>query len=184
MSLEEQTQPPMLKVGPNRGWLTPKEMRTWLSFWGVAHLIDVALDHDLRAESSLSHNDYQILAMLSNAPEHRLRMSELADRVFGSRSRLTYQVTQLEKAGLVRREGCLTDKRGAVAVLTEQGQGLLNVIAPGHVESIRRVFFDVLTPEQVNLLGEALHSVIKGLEGGGALECVLERELNRTDDNV
>ena len=71
-------------------WLTPAEMRTWMAFWAAMYVVDAALDRDLRAHSGLSHTDYLILAMLSNAPDHRLRMSELAKRVFGSRSRLTY----------------------------------------------------------------------------------------------
>jgi DNA-binding MarR family transcriptional regulator len=144
-------------------WLTAPEKRAWLAFWGACHLLDNAIDRDLQARSGLSHGDYLILAMLSAAPAHRLRMSTLAEVVFVSRSRLTYQVTQLEKAGLVRREDCPSDKRGAVAVLTPEGYGLLRAAAPGHVACVRRVFFDVLTPEQVAVLGDALTSIVERL---------------------
>jgi DNA-binding MarR family transcriptional regulator len=152
-------------------------MRTWLAFWGVMRVVDTALDRDLRGQSDLSHNDYYILARLSKAPERRLRMSELADSVFGSRSRLTYQVTQLERAGLVRREGCLTDKRGAVAVLTQEGLQVLRALAPKHLASIRRIFFDQLTDEQVKILGDAFCAIIAGQGEEAALESAIEREL-------
>jgi DNA-binding MarR family transcriptional regulator len=162
--------------------LTPAELRTWMRFWGAMHVVDDALDRDLRAESDLSHNDYQILAMLSNAPERRLRMSELANLVFGSRSRLTYQVTQLERAGLVQREDCPTDKRGAVARLTDRGFEVLQAAAPGHLASVRRIFFDRLTSEQVAVLGEALQIVIDDLGSSVVLERAIDRELTRREE--
>jgi DNA-binding MarR family transcriptional regulator len=146
-------------------WLSAAEMRAWLAFWGAMHLVDAAIDRDLQERSGLSHGAYQILALLSAAPGHRLRMSALAEVVFVSRSRLTYQVTQLEMAGLVRREECPSDKRGAVAVLTERGMEVLRAAAPGHVACVRRVFFDALTPEQVAVLGDALSAVRDHLLG-------------------
>ncbi len=142
-------------------WLDAREMRTWLAFWGAMRLVDDAIDRDLRTRSGLGHSEYQILAMLSSAPDRRLRMSALADVVFVSRSRLTYQVTQMEKAGLVRREDCPSDKRGAFAVLTDKGMEALRSAAPGHVACVRRVFFDALTPEQVTVLGDALTAVVE-----------------------
>ncbi len=155
-------------------WLSAPEMRAWLAFWGATRLVDDALDRDLEEQSGLSHGDYQILAMLSAVPEHRLRMSTLAEVVLVSRSRLTYQVTQLEQAGLVRREECLTDRRGAVAVLTERGYEVLRTAAPGHVASVRRVFFDALTPEQVAVLGDALTTIVGRLLEGSELQTIAE----------
>lgn len=149
-------------------------MRAWLAFWGAMHLVDAAIDRDLHEHIGLSHGEYQILAMLSAAPAQRLRMSTLAAIVFVSRSRLTYQVTQLEKAGLVRREEYPGDKRGAVCALTEQGMATLRAAAPGHVACVRHVFFDVLTPRQVAALGDALAAVRDHLLGevecGSAIE--------------
>ena len=142
-------------------WLDAREMRAWLALWGATRLIDDAIDRDLRTRSGLGHSEYQILATLSSAPDRRLRMSALADVVFVSRSRLTYQITQMEKAGLVRREDCPSDKRGAFAVLTDKGLEALRSAAPGHVACVRRVFFDALVPEQVAVLGEALTAVME-----------------------
>ncbi len=177
MSSEEQAPGLTGEVEQETRWLTPVELRTWLAFWGAMRVVDTALDRDLRGQSELSHNDYYILARLSKAPEHRLRMSELAESMFGSRSRLTYQVTQLERAGLVRREDCLTDKRGAVAVLTQEGLQALRTLAPKHLASIRRIFFDQLTDEQVKVLGDAFWAIIAAQGDEGALESAIEREL-------
>lgn len=163
-------------------WLTPAEMRTWMAFWGAVYVVNVALDRDLRTHSTLSHSNYLILAMLSSAPEHRLRMSELARRVFRSRSRLTYEIIQLERAGLVQRESCPTDKRGAVAVLTREGLCMLREVAPRHVASIRRVFFDQLTGEQGQKLGEALWAIVSGQGKAAGLASMIERELLRGQD--
>ena len=142
-------------------WLDAREMRAWLAFWGAMRLVNDAIDRDLRARSGLGHSEYQMLAMLSSAPDRRLRMSALADVVFVSRSRLTYQITQLEKSGLVRREERPSDKRGSFAVLTEKGMEVLRSAAPGHVACVRQVFFDALTPEQVAVLGDALTAVVE-----------------------
>ena len=144
-------------------WLTACEKRAWLAFQGACRLVDEAIDRDLQANSGLGHSDYLILAMLAAVPERRLRMSALADLVYVSRSRLTYQVTRLEQAGLVRREECPSDKRGALAVLTPEGYDALRAAAPGHVACVRRVFFDLLTPEQVDVLGDALGAIMDRL---------------------
>jgi len=179
MPSEEPTPELRREKEPDGGWLTPAELRTWMAFMAAIYVVDTALDRDLRTFSELSHNDYKILSLLSNAPGQRLRMSKLADLVFGSRSRLTYQVTQLERAGLVRREECSTDKRGAVAVLTPQGQHVLRTVTPKHVASIRRIFFDQLTDEQAKVLGEALLAIIAGQGWAKHLEGAIERELMR-----
>jgi DNA-binding MarR family transcriptional regulator len=182
MPSEEQIPGPEGEVEQETRWLTPTEMRTWMAFWGAVYVVNAALDRDLHAQSALSHSNYLILAMLSNAPEYRLRMSELANRVFRSRSRLTYEVSQLEQAGLVRREGCLTDKRGAVAVLTQEGLHVLRTAAPGHLASIRRIFFDRLTDEQVKVLGDAFWAIVAGQGKAAGLENMIERELTRDQD--
>lgn len=150
-------------TGGETHWLSKPELRAWLAFWGATHLVGGVIERDLQNRRGLSHGDYQILAMLSGAPDCRLRMSALAEVVFVSRSRLTYQVTQLERARLLRRENFPNDKRGLVAVLTEEGMETLRETAPGHVAIIRKAFFDVLTPEQVVTLGDAFTAIMDGL---------------------
>src|SRR5207248_7130274 len=96
---------------------------------------------------------YQILVMLSEAPGRTLRMSELADKTWSSRSRLSHAVDRLEDRGWVQRLSCPSDKRGAFAVLTDAGYAVLEAAAPSHVESVQLLVFDQLTPEQVAQLG-------------------------------
>ncbi len=163
-------------------WLTAQELRAWIPLIGGMQIAMAALDREIRAHCGLGFSDYRILVILSNFPEHRLRMSELAEFIFESRSRLTYQVTQLERAGLVRRDECLTDKRGALAVLTAKGQELSNRVAPYYIESIRRIFFDRLTAEQVTVLGDALYAVFAGLKDEAVMDGIIQREVNRGKD--
>jgi DNA-binding MarR family transcriptional regulator len=100
-------------------WLDEDEMRAWHSFLAAGALIDRLLDAQLKESAGLSHPQYEILVRLAEAPDGELRMTELAGTLLSSKSGLTYQVTQLEKAGLVERRSCPSDVRGVLAVLTE-----------------------------------------------------------------
>ncbi|KAA0933793.1 MarR family winged helix-turn-helix transcriptional regulator [Streptomyces apricus] len=147
-------------------WLTPDEQRAWRAYIAASHLLEDAIDRQLQQEAGMPHLYYSILAHLSEAPERRLRMTDLAERTKITRSRLTYAVTRLEKDGAVRREGCPSDRRGSIAVLTDAGTALLERTAPGHVETVRATLFDHLTPEQVRQLEEMFTGVARGLQGG------------------
>ena len=125
-------------------WLTDEEMAAWLSLVQVMHLLPQQLDRQLREEAGISHVYYQILAMLSAAPEGRMRMSELARATSTSTSRLSHAVAALEERGWVVRSSCATDRRGQVAELTDAGRRMLERTAPGHVAEVRRRVFDVL----------------------------------------
>ncbi|AZQ35783.1 MULTISPECIES: MarR family winged helix-turn-helix transcriptional regulator [Streptomyces] len=149
-------------------WLTPEEQRAWRAYIGAALLVEDALDRQLQQEAGMPHMYYSILSTLSESPERRLRMTDLAERLKITRSRLTYAVTRLEKDGLVRREDCRWDKRGSVAILTDEGMRVLEGAAPGHVETVRSLLFDRLTPEQVGQLEEIFTAVGEGFQGGTA----------------
>lgn len=149
-------------------WLTPEEQRAWRAYIGAALLVEDALDRQLQQEAGMPHMYYSILSTLSESPERRLRMTDLAERLKITRSRLTYAVSRLEKDGLVRREDCRWDKRGSVAALTDEGMRVLEGAAPGHVETVRSLLFDRLTPEQVGQLEEIFTAVGEGFEGEGA----------------
>ncbi|GKQ40329.1 MarR family winged helix-turn-helix transcriptional regulator [Streptomyces sp. A012304] len=146
-------------------WLTPEEQRAWRAYVAAAGLLEDALDRQLQQQAGMPHLYYSILANLSEVPERRLRMTDLAERLTITRSRLTYAVTRLEKDGLVRREDCRWDRRGSVAVLTDEGMAVLERTAPGHVETVRATLFDRLTPEQVGQLEEICTSVVRGFQG-------------------
>ena len=130
-------------------WLDDDEQRAWRAFLRAAARIDEALDRQLQRDSGMPHTYYQVLAMLSESPGRSLRMSELAALTTSSPSRLSHAVARLEEKGWVRRDPHPTDRRGAVAVLTEQGWEVLVAAAPGHVEAVRRAVFDRLNRDQV-----------------------------------
>jgi DNA-binding MarR family transcriptional regulator len=142
-------------------WLDEEEMRAWTAFLAAASLLDRRLDQQLKDEVGISHLQYEILARLSDHCDHEMRMTELADALLNSKSGLTYQISQLEKAGLVRRRSCTTDVRAVYAVLTPAGRALLERAAPGHVALVRELLVDVLTPAQRAALADGLDEVTR-----------------------
>jgi DNA-binding MarR family transcriptional regulator len=154
--------------GPGRGdvpwpgdvpWLTDEEQSVWRAWLDVSRLLNERLQHQLAEDSDLSLAEYEILVQLSETPEQRLRMSELAARVVNSRSRLTHTVSRLEKRGLVGREVCPEDGRGVLCLLTESGLSVLEMAAPGHVRAVRETLFDPLTAREVQELGSVMDTV-------------------------
>jgi DNA-binding MarR family transcriptional regulator len=128
-------------------WLTDEEQQAWRATVQLSRLLLRQLDRDLTAHG-VNGRDYEILVELSEAPDHRLRMTDLADATSQSRSRLSHQITRMEKRGLVRRDECEGDKRGTFAVLSKAGSDTIERVAPYHVENVRRHFIDRLTPQQ------------------------------------
>jgi len=145
-------------------WLDDEEMRAWHAFLATSALLDRRLDQQLREEVDLSHLQYEILVRLSMAEGNALRMSDLADQLLNSKSGLTYQVSQLEKAGLVHRAPCTFDVRGVYAALTEKGLELLERAAPGHVALVRELLIDVLTREQLIALADGLGEAARRMQ--------------------
>jgi DNA-binding MarR family transcriptional regulator len=125
-------------------WLNSSEMKAWRKYIVTTRHLLEALDSDLH-DHDLSLYDYEILALLSDAPERRMRMSELADIALLSRSRLSHRMKVMETAGWVKRESCPEDKRGYFAVMTAKGWKAIVAAAPDHVESVRHRFIDHLT---------------------------------------
>jgi DNA-binding MarR family transcriptional regulator len=137
-------------------WLNTEEKRAWNAFRSAHALLYQRIDQQLKRDSGLSHLQYQILAILSGSPEGELRMTELACAVQNSKSGLTYQIGQLEQAGLVRRRTCESDVRAIYACLTDEGMAKLEQAAPGHVALVRELLIDVLTPEQLHAIADGL----------------------------
>ncbi len=129
---------------PTPRWLNPAEMKAWRRYIVSSRRLLEALDLDLQGHD-LSMSDYEILAQLSDAPERRMRMSELAEIAMLSRSRLSHRMKVMEKAGWVKREACPVDKRGYFAVMTAKGWKAIVAAAPDHVESVRTRFIDHLS---------------------------------------
>ena len=144
-------------------WLDDEEQRTWRAFLAAIRLLTSELDRELQRDADMPHTYYEILVALSEAPGRTLRMNELAELSQSSRSRLSHAISRLEEVGWVERRACPTDKRGALATLTDAGFAVLEAAAPGHVEAVRENLFDLLTPEQVRQLGEISAAVRDGI---------------------
>ncbi|RLK22597.1 DNA-binding MarR family transcriptional regulator [Micromonospora sp. M71_S20] len=152
-------------MGAMTRWLDPDEQRTWRAYLTASRALMEALDRELQRDAGMPHAYYEILVRLSEAPRRRLRMSDLAEASGSSRSRLSHAVARLEAAGWVRREECPTDRRGQLAVLTDEGFATLAAAAPGHVEGVRRHLFDALTPAQVDQLRRISETLAAHLTG-------------------
>jgi DNA-binding MarR family transcriptional regulator len=135
-------------------WLSDEEQRVWRGFSAAVDMLRGHVEGQLQRDSGMPHTYYEVLVVLSEAPDRTLRMSELAQRCGSSRSRLSHAVARLEDNGWVRRDNCPTDKRGALATLTAEGFAAIEAAAPGHVAAVREALFAALTPEQVRALGE------------------------------
>lgn len=133
-------------------WLSEAEMAAWLPLVRLVTLLPQRLDKQLREEAAIGHVYYQILAMLAEAPDQQLRMSELAGLTCTSASRLSHAVTALEARDWVARCPAEQDGRGHVTRLTDAGRAQVERTAPGHVAEVRRRVFDVLTPDEVDQL--------------------------------
>ena len=152
----------MSATGPR--WLSEAEQQAWRAYLRATRELDVAMDRDLEPHG-LSLPEYELISMLSEAPDSRMRMSTLADLIVQSRSRVTHTAARLERRGWVRREPAPDDGRGVLLVLTPLGRQVLDVTAREHVESVRRHLFDVLTPAQVASLGEVMQAVRDAIAG-------------------
>jgi DNA-binding MarR family transcriptional regulator len=146
-------------------WLGDAEASAWTNLVRVLMLLPAALDRQLREEAGIPHPYYQILANLSDRPGRAIRMTDLARLVGTTSSRLSHAVASLEQRGWVRREACPTDRRGQICRLTDAGMTALAAAAPGHVEEVRRLVFDHLTPDEVTQLS-ALAAKLVPAEGG------------------
>jgi DNA-binding MarR family transcriptional regulator len=157
------------RIAPN---LSPRDPRigTWRDFLTAHARLERMLDEDLRAEHDLSLGEYDALLQLAEAPGRRLRMHQLADRVLLSRSGVTRLIDRLVNDGSVERDACLSDARGAEAVLTAAGLQRLRTAAPTHLRGIAEHFMDAIDPADLESVGRAMRDVLAGLEPDDALE--------------
>lgn len=154
-------------VEPPR-WLSAEELRAWLPLGGLLLKLPAALDAQMQRDSGLSHFEYLVLASLSEAPERTRRMSALAALANGSLSRLSHVVKRLEGRGWIERRACPSDGRYTNAVLTDAGWEKVVASAPGHVEAVRDLVLDALTPAELTQLGAVAGRLLERLEPGDA----------------
>lgn len=150
-------------------WLSSDERAAWLRLVAVVELLPGVLDAQLRSESALTHFEYFVLAMLSEAPERTLRMTSLAQRSNATLPRLSHVVRRLEDRGLVERHPCREDGRATNARLTQAGWDAVVAAAPGHVNTVRRNVLDALTPRQLEQLRGIGDALLERLDPNGRM---------------
>lgn len=134
-------------------WLDDEQQRTWRSWLKLNRDLPAALARDLASCSDLSMADFEVLVNLTDVPDGRLRISELAANMAWERSRVSHQLKRMEARGLVDRAGCPDDGRGSFVGITESGRAAIEQAAPSHVAAVRRLVVDVLTEEELATLG-------------------------------
>ncbi len=150
----------MPRMDDSANWLSPEQQQIWRSWLSGVARINQHLDADLRRRG-LDLAEYEILVSLSEAEGRRLRMSDLAQQVHQSRSRLTHAIARLEQRGIVRRTSANDDRRGVYAHLTEAGFAVLEAAAPSHVNAVRAIFVDRADPEDFRALGRIMQQVLE-----------------------
>jgi DNA-binding MarR family transcriptional regulator len=144
-------------------WLTEEEQRAWRGLLRMTSQLNARMNRQLLQDYGVSLADYDVLVVLSEAPEGRLRVFEVADALAWEQSRVSHQLARMQRRGLIAREGCASDARGAFAVLTEAGRAAIERAAPAHVETVRQLVFDGLTHDQLIALTEITTGVLDRL---------------------
>jgi len=157
-------------------WLDADELAAWKRLVAVVELVPASLDTQLRRDSGLTHFEYFVLAMLSEAQDRTLRMTSLAQRTNATLTRLSHVVRRLEERGLVERFACPEDGRATNARLSEAGHAALVAAAPGHVATVRATVIDALTPEQVDQLSDIAAAILQRLDPDGRLQVLVETQ--------
>jgi DNA-binding MarR family transcriptional regulator len=159
-------------------WLTEKERAAWLRVVAVVELLPAALDSQLRRDADLTHFEYLVVAMLSEADDRTLRMTMLAQVTNATLPRLSHVVRRLEERGIVERLPCPEDRRATNARLTDAGYDAVVAAAPGHVEAVRRYVIDALSPRQLEQLTDIAGALLTRLDPDRRLTVLYERAAN------
>jgi DNA-binding MarR family transcriptional regulator len=144
-------------------WLDEREDRAWRGYTSMQAQLSARLHRNLLRNTGLSLPDYEVLVHLSEAPDGRLRSFQLGAALQWEKSRLSHHLTRMEGRGLVERQECTTDGRGAFVVITAAGSAAIEAAAPSHVSDVREALIDVLTPAQLDALAEIAEAVLAQL---------------------
>ena len=156
-------------------WLDNQELAAWVRLAAVLELLPGVLDSQLRRDAELTHFDYFVLAMLSEAPHRTLRMTALAAQTNATLPRLSHVVRRLEDRGLVDRFPCPEDARATNVRLTRSGWTKVRLSAPGHVATVRQHVIDALTPEQIAQLTAITDAILRRLDPDGSMSATYHR---------
>jgi DNA-binding MarR family transcriptional regulator len=144
-------------------WLSDDEQRAWRTYLRMSSLLPAVLNRELQQDSGLTLPEYEVLVQLSEAPQHRLRPFQICDALNWEQSRLSHQLTRMERRGLVSRRDCEADGRGAFIELTAAGGDAIGAAAARHVEAVRRLVFDRLSDVQRASFEEACTAIVTAL---------------------
>src|SRR3954454_2106647 len=144
-------------------WLSPTEAHLWRGWTQLHTELNARLQRELQEDAGLSASDYEVLVHLTDSPEGRVRVSDLARLLQWERSRVSHHLTRMERRGLVERTECAEDGRGAFIGVTASGRAVIERAAPGHVAAVRRHVFDVLDEDDVVALSKAIDKLLAGL---------------------
>lgn len=145
-------------------WLQSDEERVWRALQFMTMHLDTALAQQLAADSNVSYPDYSVLVSLTDSEDGRMRIFELGEVLGWEKSRLSHHLSRMVKRGLVDKEPCGTDRRGAFIVITDTGRRELALAAPGHVAKVRELFINQLSAEQLQTIGAAADAVLTALK--------------------
>ena len=148
-------------------WLNAEEERAWRALQFMQMRLEGALARQLAEDSGLSYPDYLVLVALTDRAEGRMRLFELAGVLGWEKSRLSHHVGRMAARGLVEKERCDSDRRGAYVIVTRRGRSDIKAAAPGHVAAVRRLFVDRLTPSQLDVIGDAAEAVLAAFDDPG-----------------
>ena len=144
-------------------WLTAEEQRAWRGLLRMTSQLNARMNRQLLQDYGISLTDYEVLVVLSEAPQGRLRVFEIADALAWEQSRVSHQLARMQRRGLISRQDCSSDARGAFAVLTQAGRAAIERAAPAHVETVRQLVFDGLRPDQLTALTDITAGVLDRL---------------------
>ncbi len=153
-------------------WLEPNQQQVWRRWLAVNAELPARLHRELQAHSGLSLPDFAVLVQLTDHPEGRVRVSDLADALQWERSRLSHHLRRMEARALVRREECPEDKRGAFVVLTPGGREAIEQAAPGHAVTVRTLVFDLLTDDELAALDSITMKILGRLKADALEDAV------------
>jgi DNA-binding MarR family transcriptional regulator len=145
-------------------WLTAEEQREWRAWLLLNSRISATIQREMQEDSGLSSSDFEVLVNLTDNPDGRVRVSDLATQMLWERSRLSHHVTRMERRGMVERAECVEDGRGAFVAITPAGRAAIEQAAPGHVRTVRRLVFDALTAEELRTLSTLVDKMLVRLD--------------------
>jgi DNA-binding MarR family transcriptional regulator len=148
-------------------WLDEREERAWRALQFMQMRLEAELARQLVAESGLSYSDYLVLVALTDRTEPRLRLFELGELLGWEKSRLSHQVGRMADRGLVTKEKCDSDRRGAFVAVTTRGRKEIESAAPGHVRIVRQLFIDKLTPDELDVIASVAMRVLADFDQAG-----------------